>query len=104
MHEVGIMEGALDMARRLLEENGGSRLVRVHMTIGSLSGVVPDALQSAFLALSPPFSSFLLLSPFRSHPEKIRKFTRTFFTSGRSNILAYYYYAANSNPAVEPIP
>ncbi|MFR0850576.1 hypothetical protein, partial [Akkermansia sp.] len=30
-----------------MEENGGSRLVRVHMTIGSLSGVVPDALQSA---------------------------------------------------------
>ena len=51
MHEVGIMEGALDMARRLMEKNGGTRLMRVHMTIGSLSGVVPEALQSAFLAL-----------------------------------------------------
>lgn len=57
MHEVGIMEGALDMARRLLEENGGSRLVRVHMTIGSLSGVVPDALQSAFLALKDAYAA-----------------------------------------------
>lgn len=37
MHEVGIMEGALDMARRLMEKNGGTRLMRVHMTIGSLS-------------------------------------------------------------------
>ena len=46
MHEVGIMEGALDMARRLMEKNGGTRLMRVHMTIGSLSGVVPEALQS----------------------------------------------------------
>lgn len=26
MHEVGIMEGALDMARRLMEKNGGTRL------------------------------------------------------------------------------
>ena len=43
MHEVGIMEGALDMARRLMEKRGGNRLRRVHMTIGSLSGVVPDA-------------------------------------------------------------
>ena len=51
------MEGALDMARRLLEENGGSRLVRVHMTIGSLSGVVPDALQSAFLALKDAYAA-----------------------------------------------
>ena len=50
MHEVGIMEGALDMARRLMEKRGGNRLRRVHMTIGSLSGVVPEALQSAFLA------------------------------------------------------
>ena len=57
MHEVGIMEGALDMTRRLLEENGGSRLVRVHMTIGSLSGVVPDALQSAFLALKDAYAA-----------------------------------------------
>ena len=51
MHEVGIMEGALDMARRLMEKRGGNRLRRVYMTIGSLSGVVPEALQSAFLAL-----------------------------------------------------
>ena len=34
MHEVGIMEGALDMARRLLEENGSTRLVRVTLNIG----------------------------------------------------------------------
>ena len=57
MHEVGIMEGALDMARRLMEENGGSRLLRLHMTIGSLSGVVPDALQSAFLALKDAYAA-----------------------------------------------
>lgn len=55
MHEVGIMEGALDMARRLMEKNGGTRLMRVHMTIGSLSGVVPEALQSAFLALKDAY-------------------------------------------------
>lgn len=55
MHEVGIMEGALDMARRLMEKNGGARLMRLHMTIGSLSGVVPDALQFAFQALKDAY-------------------------------------------------
>ena len=43
------------MARRLMEKNGGTRLMRVHMTIGSLSGVVPEALQSAFLALKAAY-------------------------------------------------
>lgn len=57
MHEVGIMEGALDMARRLMEKRGGNRLRRVHMTIGSLSGVVPEALQSAFLALKDSYAA-----------------------------------------------
>ena len=57
MHEVGIMEGALDMARRLMEKRGGNRLRRVHMTIGSLSGVVPEALQSAFLALKDAYAA-----------------------------------------------
>ena len=44
MHEVGIMEGALDMARRLMEKR-------------SLSGVVPEALQSAFLALKDSYAA-----------------------------------------------
>lgn len=57
MHEVGIMEGALDMARQFMEKNGGTRLMRVHMTIGSLSGVVPEALQSAFLALKDAYAA-----------------------------------------------
>lgn len=57
MHEVGIMEGALDMARRLMEKRGGNRLRRVYMTIGSLSGVVPEALQSAFLALKDSYAA-----------------------------------------------
>ena len=57
MHEVGIMEGALDMARQLMEKRGGNRLRRVHMTIGSLSGVVPEALQSAFLALKDSYAA-----------------------------------------------
>ena len=63
MHEVGIMEGALDMARRLMEKRGGNRLRRVHMTIGSLSGVVPEALQSAFLALKDSYAAQPWTSP-----------------------------------------
>lgn len=57
MHEVGIMEGTLETARRLMEEQGGTRLMRVHMTIGSLSGVVPEALESAFLALRDSYAA-----------------------------------------------
>ena len=57
MHGVGIMEGALDMARRLMEKRGGNRLRRVYRTIGSLSGVVPEALQSAFLALKDSYAA-----------------------------------------------
>lgn len=57
MHEVGIMEGALDMARQLMEKNGGTRLMRVHMTVGSLSGVVPEALQFAFQALKDAYAA-----------------------------------------------
>ncbi len=51
MHEVGIMEGAINMALKLMSEQNGSRLRAIHMTVGSLSSVVPQALDSAFLSL-----------------------------------------------------
>ncbi len=55
MHEVGIMEGALESARQLMTEHGGSRLLSLSMTIGSLSGVEPTALQNAFTALKDAY-------------------------------------------------
>ncbi len=57
MHEVGIIESALATALHLMREHGGTRLTRLYMTIGSLSGVVPDALQAAFTALKPAYGA-----------------------------------------------
>lgn len=57
MHEIGIMEGALEMARQLMRQQGGQRLMRIHMTAGSLSGVVPDALRFAFDALKNSYQA-----------------------------------------------
>lgn len=45
------MEGAITMALKLMHELKGTQLRAIHMTIGSLSGVVPQALDSAFLSL-----------------------------------------------------
>ncbi len=53
MHELSIMQNALSLA---LEQAGAARAKRVHaihLRVGALSGVVPDALQFAFEALVP---------------------------------------------------
>ncbi|MEG0143047.1 MAG: hydrogenase maturation nickel metallochaperone HypA [Akkermansia sp.] len=52
MHEVSIMEGALNTATGLMKEGGGSRITRIVLTIGSLSGVVPESLDFAFRSLT----------------------------------------------------
>lgn len=57
MHEVGIMEGALETAQNLMQTRRGSRLMHLHMTVGTLSGVVPEALHSAFLVLKDSYAA-----------------------------------------------
>ena len=47
------MEGALEMALVKAREAGAQRLLRLRLRIGALSGVVPEALQFAFEALTP---------------------------------------------------
>ena len=52
MHEVGIMQSALDLAIAEAQRAGADRIHRVAMRIGDLSGVVPEALSFAFEALT----------------------------------------------------
>lgn len=57
MHEVGIMESALAVIGQQAAANGASRVTRVVLRIGRLSGVDLDALRFAFDALVPGTSA-----------------------------------------------
>jgi hydrogenase nickel incorporation protein HypA/HybF len=48
MHEVAIMTEALRMAEDAARSAGANRILKMRLRIGSLSGVVPDALRFAF--------------------------------------------------------
>ena len=53
MHEVGLMQNALELAEHQTRQAGATRIHRLVLRVGALSGVVPLALESAFAALSP---------------------------------------------------
>ena len=53
MHEVGLMETALELAFAHTRRAGASRIHRMRLRVGTLSGVVPDALEMAFAAATP---------------------------------------------------
>jgi hydrogenase nickel incorporation protein HypA/HybF len=53
MHEAALMQSALDIAFALARDSGGTRIRRMVMRVGDLSGVVPEALQIAFDAATP---------------------------------------------------
>jgi hydrogenase nickel incorporation protein HypA/HybF len=48
MHELSIALSIVDMAIEVAEREGGGRVVAIHLRLGPLSGVVPEALVSAF--------------------------------------------------------
>jgi hydrogenase nickel incorporation protein HypA/HybF len=48
MHEVSLMQQALDIALERANDNGGTRIHRLTIRIGPLAGVVTDALRFAF--------------------------------------------------------
>jgi len=52
MHETGIMENTLQIALQEARAAGATRLHRLRLRIGVLSGVVPEALQFAFELVS----------------------------------------------------
>jgi hydrogenase nickel incorporation protein HypA/HybF len=47
------MQSALETALEQAQQAGGGRVCALHLRIGALSGVVPDALEFAFEALTP---------------------------------------------------
>lgn len=47
------MQGALTTAEQQAKAQGATRIHRLRLRVGRLSGVVPDSLQFAFEALSP---------------------------------------------------
>jgi hydrogenase nickel incorporation protein HypA/HybF len=53
MHELSIMESALTMALEQARKAGAGQVHVIRLRIGALSGVVPEALQFAFEALTP---------------------------------------------------
>jgi hydrogenase nickel incorporation protein HypA/HybF len=52
MHELSIMDSALNMALEQAEKAGALQVHEIRLRIGALSGVVPEALQFAFEALT----------------------------------------------------
>jgi hydrogenase nickel incorporation protein HypA/HybF len=52
MHELSIMQSALGLALAEAAKAGAKRVHTIRLRVGVLSGVVPDALQFAFEALS----------------------------------------------------
>ena len=48
MHEVSIMAEALRMAVDAAKSAGATRVLKLRLRVGSLSGVVPEAIQFAF--------------------------------------------------------
>lgn len=53
MHELSIMQSALNAALAQAREAGATRVHEIRLRIGALSGVVPEALEFAFEALVP---------------------------------------------------
>ena len=53
MHEFSIMQSALSQALRETRQAGATRVHEIRLRVGALSGVVPEALQFAFEALTP---------------------------------------------------
>lgn len=48
MHEVSLLEDTLELAVKYTQAQGASRIHRLTLRVGQLSGVVPAALQFAF--------------------------------------------------------
>lgn len=52
MHEVGIVQSVLEMAEKAAKREGAAHVHIIRMRVGALSGVVADALEFGFEALS----------------------------------------------------
>jgi len=53
MHEVGLMQEALDIVEDHARRGGAKRVLSIRLRVGDDSGVMPDSLRLAFDALVP---------------------------------------------------
>jgi hydrogenase nickel incorporation protein HypA/HybF len=53
VHEAGLAQTALEVAAGRARERGATRIHRLTLAVGDLSGVAPEALRFALEALSP---------------------------------------------------
>lgn len=51
MHEVGIVQSVLDLAEAEARKANATRIVMLQLRVGQLTGVVPEALDHAFVVL-----------------------------------------------------
>lgn len=52
MHEVGLMNSAVTLALEQVKAKGRTKIHRIDLNVGELSGIVPDALTFAFDVVS----------------------------------------------------
>ena len=51
MHEIGIIQGALELALQSAQASAATQIHCVRLRVGAMTGLVPEALQFAFEAL-----------------------------------------------------
>lgn len=52
MHELAITQSILDIAQKVAQEHGATRVREVHIKLGEYSGVVPQCVQDYFDVIS----------------------------------------------------
>jgi len=82
MHELGIAEAILSRAIQESELRGGTRVTRVGVRIGELSGVDPDAVSFGFEALvqGTSFERLILEIDYRKRVQRCVACSREFET------------------------
>ncbi|SHI95053.1 hydrogenase maturation nickel metallochaperone HypA/HybF [Desulfofundulus thermosubterraneus] len=53
MHELGLIQAAMEEIARVARANNIRRIVKVKLVVGKLNGALPDALQFAFKVMAP---------------------------------------------------
>ncbi|MEW5762532.1 MAG: hydrogenase maturation nickel metallochaperone HypA [Bacillota bacterium] len=53
MHELGLIQAAMEEIERAARANHIARVVKIRLVVGKFTAALPDALQFAFQALSP---------------------------------------------------
>ncbi len=51
MHEAGIIYNVLKVAEETARKQNGQKILKLYLRVGSMSGVIPEALQFAFEAM-----------------------------------------------------